>query len=286
MGFYSPATLVKDAQRHGVDVRPIDIAHSHWACSLERDTAEPTPGRRFRRRSAVRLGLRYAAGLHRESGEAIAAARARAPFRGVADLTKRVALRRDALDTLAELGALASIDPAARTRRGALWQVAALERDPSSLFAGQPPAEAASPLPEMTALEVTLADYRCSGITTGPQMLASLRPALRERGALTADELHRVPDGRFVRVAGHVIVRQRPGTAKGFCFLTLEDETGTANAILTPKEFQRFRVPLHEAKVVLIAGPLQNVDDVIHVRVRHLEPLVAQRDLPGSHDYR
>jgi error-prone DNA polymerase len=282
MGFYSTATLVKDAQRHGVEVRPIDVARSHWACSLEREAAEPAP----ERPSAVRLGLRYAAGLHREAGEAIVAARAHAPFRGVADLAKRAALRRDALDTLAELGALASIDPAARTRRAALWQVAALERDPSSLFAGQPAAESASPLPEMTALEVTLADYRRSGITTGPQLLASLRPALRERGALTAAELRRVPDGRFVRVAGHVIVRQRPGTAKGFCFLTLEDETGTANAILTPKVFQRFRVPLHEAKVVLIAGPLQNVDDVTHVRLRHLEPLVARQELPRSHDYR
>jgi len=138
----------------------------------------------------------------------------------------------------------------------------------------------------MTPLEVTLADYRRSGITTGPQLLANLRPALRDRGVLTADELRRVPDGRFVRVAGHVIVRQRPGTAKGFCFLTLEDETGTSNAILTPKEFRRFRVPLHEAKVVLIAGPLQNVDDVIHVQVRHLEPLVAGEGLPRSHDYR
>jgi error-prone DNA polymerase len=282
MGFYSPGTLVKDAQRHGVDVRPIDVARSHWACSLERGGSEPV----LPRRTAVRLGLRYVAGLRRESGEAIACERARAPFRGVADLAKRAPLRRDELDALAELGALASIDPAARTRRAALWQVAALERDPTSLFAGRPPAEAGCPLPEMTPWEVTLADYRRSGITTGPQMLASLRPALRERGVLTAAELRRVPDGRLVRVAGHVIVRQRPGTAKGFCFVSLEDETGISNAILTPKEYRRFRVPLHEAKVLLIAGPLQNVDDVIHVRVRHLEPLVAGEELPRSHDYR
>jgi error-prone DNA polymerase len=286
MGFYSPGTLVKDAQRHGVDVRPIDVARSHWACSLERGGSEPAPPSRSPRRTAVRLGLRYVAGLRRESGEAIACERARAPFRGVADLAKRAPLRRDELDALAELGALASIDPAARTRRAALWQVAALERDPTSLFAGRPPAEAGCPLPEMTPWEVTLADYRRSGITTGPQMLASLRPALRERGVLTAAELRRVPDGRLVRVAGHVIVRQRPGTAKGFCFVSLEDETGISNAILTPKEYCRFRVPLHEAKVLLIAGPLQNVDDVIHVRVRHLEPLVVGDGLPRSHDYR
>jgi error-prone DNA polymerase len=138
----------------------------------------------------------------------------------------------------------------------------------------------------MTALEVTGADYRRSGITTGPQLLAHLRSELQERGVLTAAELRRVPNGRFVRTAGHVIVRQRPGSAKGFCFLTLEDETGTSNAVLTPQVFRRLRLPLHEASVALIAGPLQNIDDVAHVRVRDLEPLVARDRLPQSHDYR
>ncbi|MFQ5415504.1 MAG: error-prone DNA polymerase [Myxococcota bacterium] len=278
MGFYSPATLVKDAQRHGVDIRPIDASRSHWTCTLERDA----PGRG----SAVRLGLRYAAGLRTESGAALVAERARAPYRHVADLARRAALRRDELDALAELGALASIDGTARSRRAALWQVAALERDPSSLFAGHAPAETASPLPEMSPLEVTLADYRRSGITTGPQMLAHLRPELRERGVLSSSELRDVPDGRFVQVAGHIIVRQRPGSAKGFVFLTLEDETGTANAVLTPQAFRRLRVPLHEARVALITGPIQNVDGVIHVRVRHVEPLVSRQPLPRSHDYR
>jgi error-prone DNA polymerase len=138
----------------------------------------------------------------------------------------------------------------------------------------------------MTRFEETLADYRTSGITTGPQLMAHLRPQLRARGVLSAAELQRVPDGRLVRVAGHVIVRQRPGSAKGFCFLTLEDETGTANAVLTPSVFRRFRVPLHTAPVVEIAGPLQNVEDVIHVRVRHLAPLGVRQELPSSHDYR
>jgi len=284
MGFYSPATLVKDAQRHGVDVRPIDVAESHWRCTLEPGThTAPHDGAPP---SAVRLGLRYASGVRAESGEALVAARSRAPFRDIADLAKRTALRRDELDTLAELGALASIDAAAHTRRAALWQVAAIERDPNSLFAGKPPPPSPSPLPEMTPFEVTLADYRRSGITTGPQLLARMRPELRERGALSAEELRATPNGRFVRTAGHVIVRQRTGSAKGFCFLTLEDETGTSNAILTPKEFQRFRVPLHAAKIVWIEGPLQNVDDVIHVRVRKLEPLVGVSGLPQSHDYR
>jgi error-prone DNA polymerase len=195
-------------------------------------------------------------------------------------------MRRDELDALAQLGALASIDPAAHSRRAAQWQVAALERDPDSLFAGQPPPTSDSPLPEMSPLDETLADYRRSGVTTGPHLLAALRAELNTRGALTAAALRELPNGRFVRIAGHVIVRQRPGTAKGFCFLTLEDETGTANAILTPKQFQRFRVPLHASKLVLLAGPLQNVDGVIHVRVRQLEPLDAANVLPRSHDYR
>jgi error-prone DNA polymerase len=164
--------------------------------------------------------------------------------------------------------------------------VAALERDPASLFAGAPPPPGPSPLSELTPFEETLADYRASGLTTGPHVMAHLRGALRQRGVLCAAELHELPDGSSARTAGCVIVRQRPGSAKGFCFLTLEDETGTANAILTPRQFRRFRVPLHASAVIEIAGPLQNVDGVVHLRVRELSPLVAREGLPESHDYR
>jgi error-prone DNA polymerase len=293
MGFYSPATLVKDAQRHGVAIRPIDVARSEWDCTLEHAQAPVPhaagPGALADRvphpaaAPAVRLGLRYVTGLSERTGRAIAAGR---PFAHLADLAARVAPRRDELETLAELGALAGVDPAARTRRAALWQIAALERDPDSLFAGTPPAEAGpSPLPEMTGLEETLADYRDSGLTTGPHLMAHLRPELDRRGVLCAAALRDVPDGRYVRTAGHAIVRQRPGTAKGFCFLTLEDETGTGNAVLTPYWFERFRVPLHTAAIIEIAGPIQNVDGVIHVRVRELTALVSRGALPDSHDF-
>jgi len=285
MGFYSPATLVKDAQRHGVEVRPIDLAHSDWRCTLERprhpDVQPP-----------VRLGLRYADGLRRETGLAIEAARRAERFSSLSDLARRVTLRKDELDTLAELGALASIDSSATSRRSALWQVAALDRDRGSLFAGLAPgqpeshADETSPLPEMSALDETLADYRNSGITTGPQIMSHLRPGLRARGVLAANELARVANGRRVRTAGQVIVRQRPGTAKGFVFLTLEDETGLSNAILTPDMFRRFRVPLHSSTIVEIEGPLQNVEGVVHVRVRDLVPVVGRQKLPASHDYR
>ncbi|MDH5306213.1 MAG: error-prone DNA polymerase [Myxococcales bacterium] len=279
MGFYSPATLVKDAQRHGVSVRPIDPNRSDWRCTLEPQAQSTAP-------PAVRLGLRYVVGLRAEAGRALAAERRRARFTSTADLARRAGLRRAELDALAELGALAGLDAAAHSRRSALWQVAAVERDPRSLFAGVSPESAASPLPEMSALEETLADYRASGLTLGPHLLAHLRADLERRGVLPTARLRALPDGRFVRTAGHAIVRQRPGTAKGFCFLTLEDETGTANAVLTPGAFRRWRALLHSATLVEIAGPLQNVDGVIHVRVRELRALAPQRGLPSSHDYR
>ncbi len=287
MGFYGPATLVKDAQRHDVEVRPIDVAHSHWRCTLESKAAKPRRSEpQASEGPSVRLGLRFVAGLREAAGRALEAERARRPFAGIADLAARVPLRRDELEALAELGALAGIDAAARTRRAALWQVAAVERDPRSLFAGRCHSEEPSPLRELGPFEETLADYRRSGITTGPHAMSHLRAALRQRGVLSATELREVPNGARVRTAGLVIVRQRPGSAKGFCFLTLEDETGTSNAILTPQAFRRFRVPLHASSLALIEGPLQNVDGVIHVRVHHLEPLAAREGLPDSHDYR
>jgi error-prone DNA polymerase len=163
----------------------------------------------------------------------------------------------------------------------------------------------------MSALEATLADYRASGVSTGPHVMAHVRAALAARGVLSAAALRAAPDGRRVRTAGHVIVRQRPGSAKGMCFLTLEDETGTANAVLTPPRYRRFRVALHTAPLVEIEGPVQNVDGVVHVRVERLTPLdvaaaagpidapapksydafagEARLDwgaLPDSHDYR
>jgi error-prone DNA polymerase len=283
MGFYGPSTLVKDAERHGVEVRPIDVSCSRWECTLEGDGP------------AVRLGLRYVGGLRAATGHALEAERESAPFESAADLARRVALHRDELEALAELGALASLEPGWAGRRAALWQVAALERDPRSLFAGVSPPATPTPVPEMTPLEQTLADYRIAGMTTGPQILAHLRAGLAERGLLTAATLREAPNGRYVRTAGHVIVRQRPGSARGLCFLTLEDETGTSNAVLTPNQFRRFRIPLHTSSLLEVAGPVQNVDGVVHVRVRELRPLsprehdpslAARSTLPDSHDYR
>ncbi|MCH2171620.1 error-prone DNA polymerase [Myxococcota bacterium] len=279
MGFYSPATLVKDAQRHGVEVRGIDVAHSNWRCSLE-----PLPS--ADRPPSVRLGLCFAAGLRRETGKAIERARKQAAFTSTADLAQRVGPRRDELESLASLGALSSIDRSAHTRRSALWQVLALERDPDSLFAGHPPRESPSPLRETSALEDTLTDYRASGLTVGPPIMSHLRSELAARGCLSAAQLSQVPDGQFVRTAGVAIVRQRPQTAQGVCFITLEDETGLSNGVLTPHFFERFRVPLHAGSILEVAGPVQNVDGVVHVRVKELRALTGRAGLPPSHDYR
>jgi error-prone DNA polymerase len=266
LGFYSPATLVKDAQRHGVRVLPIDVQSSDWLCYLTEE-------------GAVRLGFRYVDGLRQEAGIRIAA---ESPFRSVADLAQRADLQRDELERLAEIGACARLG---LDRREAMWQVAALR---GGLLSGVQSA-APSPLREMDEFERTVADYRGTGLTTGVHLLAHLREKLRKKGVLSARELRQVPDGQWVSIAGAVIVRQRPGTAKGFLFITLEDETGHSNAIVVPDMFHKYRALIHSAGLLRIEGRLQNQDGVIHVRARTLERLDAETlsaDLPPSHDFR
>ena len=305
MGFYNPATLIQDAQRHGVEVRPVDVLFSNAQSDLEpgsaaseRPSPPPAP-------PAVRIGLGAVGGLNRKTAERILAERATRAFEDLGDFVRRVGPDRDELEALAELGALAGLHGAPRERRGALWQVAALERDPRSLFAGRALARSAaektrtaedrdgdhadaSPLRPLSGLEETLADYRLAGLTTGVHVMAHLRERLDREGILSAAQLREMPDGAFVRTAGHAIVRQRPGSAKGFCFVTLEDETGLANAVLTPDMAIRFRVPLHQAAMLVVEGPLQRVEGVIHVRAREVRALELgdEARLPASHDYR
>jgi len=294
MGFYSPATLVKDAQRHAVEVRPIDVLASSVCADLEM-------GEGFRSPPAVRIGLDSVGVLNTRTATRIVHERESSAFEDLGDFVRRISPDRDELEALAELGALASLRNAASSRRDALWQVAALERDPRSLFAGRPISRpsprpekecsplppSASPLPSLRPIEETLADYRLSGLTTGIHLMEHLRPSLDQRGVLSAEKLSETPNGTYVRVAGHAIVRQRPGSAKGFCFVTLEDETGLSNAILTPDISKKFRIPLHQASLIEVAGPLQRVDGVLHVRVRELVPLdLPASKMPASHDYR
>lgn len=280
MGFYNPATLVKDAQRHGVEVRPIDVTRSDWRCTLENDSSSSAP-------PSVRIGLRFASGLHQSTGHWIESERAESSFQNLADLVRRVPLQENELQTLAELGAMASLDGSPKSRRAAVWQVSGIERDRHSLFAGHMPRNESAPiLSPLSDLEQTLADYRLAGLTTGPQIMKHVRPNLKKRGFKTAAELSHLPDRQAVQIAGHVIVRQRPSSAGGFVFLTLEDETGLANVVLTPKQVERFRIPLHSARLLEVAGPLQHAEGVIHLRLRDLAPLDLNASLPSERSYR
>jgi error-prone DNA polymerase len=288
MGFYHPATLVKDAQRHGVEVRPIDVNFSGWECGWEEREAETetTAGSRSVA-GACRLGLRYVTGLRQTAAEAIATEQHRAPFRDADELARRCRLRADELATLAEIGALASLG---LTRRQALWQAARAVRPAGELFAGLPgesghePPEA-SPLLEMTAFEETLADYAGTQLTTGPHPLAHLRPALDRHRVVPAARLADLAHGTRVRTAGAVTVRQRPGTAKGVLFLTLEDETGMSQAIVSPELLQRERQLLVGAAGLVVEGVLLQRDGSLSVRAERFWRLGDVAAAP-SHDFR
>ncbi|MET0153916.1 MAG: error-prone DNA polymerase [Candidatus Binatia bacterium] len=267
LGFYHPATLVKDAQRHGVEVRPIDVTRSDWSSTLED--------------GAVRLGLRYVRALRDEAGHRIAAEHRAAPFASLADFVRRTSLRRAELETLAHAGALAGLG---LERREALWQLARIDTRPQSLFHRANELQP-SPLPAMRPLEETVADYAGTSMTVGPHMLAHLRKELAGRGVLSAAGLRQARSGSRVKVAGHVIVRQRPGTAKGLLFLTLEDETGTANAVIMPDVFEKHRALLHTSPILLVEGPVESSDGVIHVRGQHFEAIPLRAVAPPSHDF-
>ena len=345
MGFYHPSTIVKDAQRHGLRVRPVDITMSEWLCTLEEDrwkgTAlqaaekvdwrcclgraglqarvqalyhchpEPTlvgEGSAFpafstspenvplqtcagqSARFALRMGFRYAKGLREETAQAIVRARSVREFDSIADLTHRVPeLRRNELVLLASIGALNSIGykagedvlasllqagKASRLhRRDALWQVERAARFAGPLLDGIPEHNTASPLAPMTPEERLIADFHGTGLTVGPHPMAYRRTDLRRARVLSAKELAHVPNGSYVRTAGCVIARQRPGTAKGFVFLSLEDETGIGNAIISPDLLEQNRIVILSEKFLLLEGVLQNQEGVISVRVQRVAPM-------------
>ena len=272
LGFYHPSTLVKDAALHGVVVLPIDVTRSSWKCTIEMVDRQP----------AMRMGLRYVTGLREEVGVRIESERARRQFDSIADVTARVGPNRREIDALAYAGAFASFGLA---RRDAMWNAAAVERDPASLLAGVRPRETEAPLASMSPIDETLADYAATGLTTGPHLMTYLRSDLTARGILSADELTRAKHQSWVKTAGVVIVRQRPGTAKGFLFITLEDETGIANLIVTPDLFQQNRLLLRSAGILLAEGVLQQVDGVTAIRARRFEEIKIPGAVPPSHDF-
>src|SRR5579884_1658136 len=394
MGFYHPATIVKDAQRHGLKFKPIDVTCSEWLCTLESTQyrvpstesessggtqylvstsqknsvipSEREPSLRGERESRdlafqsdssvppclrrasdsqlgtrnsvlVRLGLRYVKGLREEAAQAIVRERAIRPFASMQDLVTRVPeLRKNELVTLAEIGALNSISPRRHGdteesthkkamsldspsprmlnsgsfamadgdcdsvlrsvspslsgdkrlhRRDAMWQVERAVRRPGPLLEQIAECDASSPLAQMNHEERLVADFRGTGLTIGPHPMTYHREEMNRLGVRRATELPQIPNGKRTRVAGCVIARQRPGTARGFVFLSLEDETGIANAIVMPDLFEKNRLLLVSERFLLVEGILQHQDNVISVRAEKVLPLHLTGAETSSHDF-
>ncbi len=269
MGFYSAATIVKDAKRHGVKIRPVSIEHSDWLCTIEAD-------------DAVRLGFCVVGGLGQELGERVVGERKREIFSSMENFKRRTRLGKSELRVLAEIGALNGL---ARHRRDALWKVEAMPaEDDLFTLAEAKRQEEPSPLLPMNAMERLRADYRGMHLTTGPHPMTLIRDRLE--GVSRAADLPKIPHNQLVRIAGAVICRQRPGTAKGFVFISLEDETGVSNAIVTPQLFEKMRLTITQEPFLTIEGPVQNTDNVVVVKARRIERLFEPQLVTGaSHDF-
>jgi error-prone DNA polymerase len=352
MGFYQPFTLVKDAQRHGLTVRPVDVTRSDWLCTIEEEERPKSNVQSSKSKTkaeeqtldtghwtldklVLRLGLRYVKGLSEQSGKAIVWERSTSPFISIDDLHTRVPeLRKDEMRKLAAVGALnfiqdnsqkpnaqgpkskkqesaeTNIQPMAQTpmdgqtldighwtldnprtldkgttRRDALWQVERVARPAGELYEKLHELDGNSPLVPMTRPERMDADFRGTGLTIGRHPVAYHRAELNKLGACRAIDMQQMRDGSLIKVAGWVIVRQRPGTAKGFVFLTLEDETGVANVIITPPLFDKYRLVLVDHPFLLISGKLQNQDNVFSVKAKTVKPLSFNVAAAPSHDF-
>jgi error-prone DNA polymerase len=281
MGFYAPAVLVKDAQRHGLRVKPIDIQISGWLCTIEHENDGSL---------SLRLGLNYAKSLPKQSAEVIVNARQRdGLFRSAEDFALRIpSLSRKEFTLLAYIGALNRVG-GIEHRRDALWQIEYAGKAEGPLLQqdwdSQRDDSNSRPLLRMNTEERIIADYAGTGLTVGKHPMFYRRPDLRNEGILSAIDLRSCKDGQYVRLAGCVIARQRPGTAKGFIFLSMEDETGIANVIITPDLFERERLLITASKFILVEGPLQNQDNVIHIKATRLQNLASCELEVPSHDF-
>ncbi|MCU1302699.1 MAG: polymerase alpha subunit [Candidatus Sulfotelmatobacter sp.] len=279
MGFYSPATLVKDAQIHGLKVRPIDINSSEWNCTLEGEQEE----------TLLRLGLRYVRGLRRSTGEALVGSRRERSFASISELTLRVPeLTKSDLRMLAMVGALNNVGSTSEPtlhRRDALWQIEKFGSRVPPMFEGITEQDRASPLKQMDIEERLVADFHGTGMTVGPHPMAYRRAQLQKQGIVSARELKNLPHNKAAVAAGAVITRQRPGTANGLIFLTLEDETGHANIIVMPDVYSADpMVVLHE-RFVRVQGRVQSQDGVVHLRAQKIIPLTVSAAGVSSHDF-
>jgi error-prone DNA polymerase len=265
MGFYTPATIVKDAQRHGVKVKPVCVKRSDWRCTVLDD-------------NTFRLGFCVVNGLRQEHGEQIERARQDRQFKSLEDFKRRISLSKEEMRTLAELGALNCF---ADHRRAAMWKV----EEPLHDDLASERSTSSSPLEAMTVQERVTADYRTMNLTAGPHPMKLLREKLPD--IWRAIDLPKAKHGLTIQIAGNVICRQRPGTAKGFVFVSLEDETGVSNAIVDPDLFERFRLLITEEDFLLIEGEVQNSENTVLIKTREIKPL-AHENLLGSesHDFR
>jgi len=256
MGFYSASQLVQDARRHGVEVRPVDVNESDWDSTLEH-AADGS--------AALRLGLRQVKGLSEAGGQAIVQNRS-GPYRNIQQLTERTGLERRELGTLAAAGALRTL---AGHRHKVRWTVAGVE-EPTPLFTSHERYEAVPMLRKPTEGQDIVADYRSLGLTRGRHPLALIRSRLDAFRYVPASRLPELPSGRRIRIAGLVITKQRPGTASGVTFVTLEDETGCSNLVVWKKIADEQRDVLLNARLMGVQGELQKEGKVIHVIARRL----------------
>ena len=282
MGFYAPGTLIEDAARHGVEVRPVDLTRSAWDATLEKRPHSSAP--------AVRLGVRSVRGLGAAARGKLEAALTDGPFSDVADVVRRTRLDRRGLRLLAESGAFDGMfaqEPLATRRRRALWEVLAAVRGDAGPLAPSVTLPDA-PLPLMSLAELTEADYRVTGVSLNGHPMRHLRPLLQPNGIRAARDVQTTGrDGEQVAIAGLVICRQRPGTAKGFVFLSLEDETGILNVVVTPQRFERDALKISTSPLLMVRGTLQVESNVVTLRGRTFTPLDAKvgAEHARSHDY-
>jgi error-prone DNA polymerase len=272
MGFYSPATIVEDAKRRGVEVRPVDVQASRWDCTLE-----PAAGGKCR--FAVRMGLRYVKGLGKGQGEKIEGTRRERPFNSAGDFVGRTGLNDGTATRLAEAGALAAFD---ENRRAAIWQVKGLaDAPPSSLALTE--RERTPAFQELNLFQAITWDYRTMEHSTRGHPLTALRKKLRRRRLPEAKRVHAMRDGEPVRYAGLVICRQRPGTASGVVFMTLEDETGFVNVVVWGRVFEENVVLVKTSSFVGVTGTIQKRDGIVHVIAESFwDPQVLLKARPAS----
>ena len=268
MGFYHPSTLVKDAQRHGLRVLPVDINRSQTICSIED--------------FQLRLGFNYVRGLRGSIATSIVHLQ---PFASIDDLALRVPeLKKEEINQLAAIGALNSIG--AQHRRNALWEASRASKPVGDLLNTVPESEPEAPLRPMTLEERLVADSIGTGMTIGKHPMAYRRAEMDKLQVIPAAQLPSIANGRTVRVAGHIIVRQRPGTAKGITFMSLEDETGISNVVIMPDVFDQQRLEILTHPWVMVEGRMQNVDSVIHILAERVSPLANPLEIgTSSHDF-